>query len=125
MRAGSSAEVESPGGCAKCICGWWIGFPGQAMSPLRGVELAGTENRGETSSDDQCWPCPWGSQQVVGLEKKGQEATDDFRRELDGQETTRRCGRRLAIRMLLGVAAAAACRVVSSRVELVPGPGSI
>lgn len=48
VRAGSSAEVESPGGCAKCICGWWIGFPGQAMSPLRGrgVELAGTENRG-------------------------------------------------------------------------------
>lgn len=47
VRAGSSAEVESPGGCAKCICGWWIGFPGQAMSPLRGVELAGTGNRGE------------------------------------------------------------------------------
>ena len=32
--------------CRYIICGWWIGFPGQAMSPLRGVGLAGTGNRG-------------------------------------------------------------------------------
>lgn len=38
-------------------------------------------------------------------------------RELDGQETTRRLGRRLAIRRLLGAAAAACCRVVSCRVQ--------